>query len=374
MWKVSACLLLLLNVTFQTVNGNGYYGGGGGWKDGSGSAPQAQPHSANSQITSYPQYESPSSNTQQQQDYWWLKNNPFQKPANHPGVEKGDEVNPSVSSQSSSGSGAYGGQTPFNARPRPQQQAQPSYGGQSQYNPGAYSQQQQPQQQHHQQQQQYNSQPAQPQNPYGPSPQPTQQNRPQASPECLLRNQADCHAAASLSNANQGNPNYQQQQQFSGYPSDDSNTQNSENSGNYPNSIPTPQSQRPQPQQNDYSNKVAYQPPSIPYQEPTRQPSGSYRNPVGQSQNNAQSYQAPPQGAGSNYNGEEQPPYPGCPAAMLCVPETFCNSKGVSEGKPVSLSAAEKLYRVALMVMLYNRNNHNISFTANAKYDTAYKH
>ncbi|CAG7831117.1 unnamed protein product [Allacma fusca] len=56
-----------------------------------------------------------------------------------------------------------------------------------------------------------------------------------------------------------------------------------------------------------------------------------------------------PSGNANNNNYADQLPYPGCPAAMLCVPDNRCNAKGVIEESPIVLSPAELQFRVALV-------------------------
>lgn len=161
----------------------------------------------------------------------------------------------------------------------------------------------------------------------------------------------------------------------------------------------TPQNpyQAPQsPPQNPYQQPQA--PPQNPYQQPQAPPQNPYQQPQGYS-NPSQGYQQPPpsgpparpqggrrfqqspnknqlnseqgrpnrpqnqgpgqrppspQQSGQNEPAGEQLPYPGCPAAMMCVTEDHCNVLGVIEEEQVTLSEAEKLHRVALSVIFNN--------------------
>lgn len=173
---------------------------------------------------------------------------------------------------------------------------------------------------------------------------------------CMLRDKADCHGGVSADKSPSPAPSLQQQplpynsNAYSGQQVQQDVL--SEEPSNYLPPRPSLSNQYSDYGQIGYSynqQQPAYnqQQPSYNQQAYQSQSSGNGNgNGNGQQNNQVQNSQ----------NHEEQPPnadayaYPGCPAAMICVPDDWCNATGYSVGRPLGLTPVARLYRVAVMV------------------------
>lgn len=305
-------LLLCITLGLTRVKGQGYGAG-----DDNVAVQQQPGRGPDYSVSSLPQYESSSGTNDE--NYWWLKENPFQKPSNHPGIEKTDQKpadTPTDYSATSKPKEAIGS--------KPQKS---SNSKEFKYRPITTP---------------YNT----PQNEYEDNP-------------CMLRRKSDCHAGGATPNALNNNPTgNQQQQSYSAETGPNySNVQETNNKESSPQYEPKPITQHsaspPARPTNTYSNNQISNYGSTGYsqynqqqqynQQTHQQPSRPYQG---------QAQQTGGQGFETNNNYEEQPPFPGCPAAMLCVPDDWCNATGYSEGKPLSLTPAARAFRVAVSVSL----------------------
>ncbi|CAL8143162.1 unnamed protein product [Orchesella dallaii] len=207
--------------------------------------------------------------------------------------------------------------------------------------------------------------------------------KPDEAPGCDLVNKADCHKlnepqAPPQNNFNAPKPqqNYQPpplnpepfpqqpQQPYQPPPPQQQPIQEPNLAYRPPPSQQQPSQQAPSP--NPYNRPTNSQPsqPSLPSQnnfqnQPPKQQQQPYQPPQAPRPPPQQQFQNSGQGVRPNPPQQQQrqppadtgelPPYPGCPAAMLCVQDDYCNTIGLIEDSPIQLSAADKLHRVALM-------------------------
>lgn len=321
---------------------------------------------------------------------WWMGQNAFQQPPGHPGVE---QLAPSAQQPPVP---PYGGAPPA-----------PPYGG-APPAPGAYNPygtgnppppvplttqqpytppQTPPPIPQEPLPQQFTDPPPIPQqtpspNPYDPQPPPPPpQNPPQAgfgwnppqsqvpsqnynppapAPGCELVNKADCHSNRRNfnipSSPKQPAPPPQNYQPPPQYQQPQTPYQPTPQQPYQPVPPPNQGYRPPPPQQQQPVTPSPYQP--QPPQTPRPQ-----NNPYQSNQLSSPNFQQPPrpQQQQRPYTPPQTPsrpaaqeaapvPYPGCPAAMLCVQDEYCNAIGLIEENPIRFSAADRLHRVALMV------------------------